>query len=142
MADNHKYRIITNDAQILYSKPILQSIEDEINRMCKNSFYKHGTEVFKHIETLLRLKQSYIDRYNDFNNIMQFFNLKERKIIIEYFGTMKSAFKLSEELGISIRTFFRRIDKLNSKYLELKNKLEELRNEESRRNNSDGRTIV
>ena len=35
-----------------------------------------------------------------------------------------------------------RIDKLNTKYLELKSRLEEIRNEESRRNNSDDRAII
>ena len=142
MADKRKYTTITNDAQILSCRPVIESIEYEINKVCKNSFYKFGTEIYGAIESLLELKQSYIDRYNDFNSIMQFFKVNERRIIIDYFGTIKSAFQLSEELGISVRTFFRRIDKLNTKYLELKSRLEEVRNEESRRNNSDDRAII
>lgn len=106
-----QYQALINEVLYLDYGTFIEKLDKQINRMASNP-----NEDIKHITDLIEIKYNYLTKY--LQSLKKFTQLDSEQKMILYLYVLKnkSCYYIADRLKVSIRTFFRKLNKINQRW--------------------------
>lgn len=105
------FQPLINEVLNLDCGVIIEKLDKQIKRMVSNP-----NEDIKHITDLIDIKYNYMSKFVQSINKFKQLDSEQQMILYLYVLKNKSSYYLADRLKVSVRTFFRKLNKINQRW--------------------------